>query len=131
MPPALLELYRNGLGLPLDLAVVKQPELSESRQVQLAVFDLGRRPVLRVGDTAVFLALDELRRVDVRPPFLKCLKEALIAFIHANSYILPDLTVYFGQSGVAVNVFVDGGVLVGLREIVEIFRYSLLFEEFV
>jgi hypothetical protein len=39
--------------------------------------------------------------------------------------------VYFGQSGVAVNVFVDGGVLVGLREIVEIFRYSLLFEEFV
>jgi len=68
--------------------------------------------------------------VDVGPPFLKCLKEALTAFIHANSYILPDLTVYFGQRGVAVNVFVDGGVLVGLREIVEIFRDPLLFEEF-
>src|SRR5664279_5863366 len=39
VPPALLELYRNGLGLPLDLTVVKQPELSESRQMQLAGFD--------------------------------------------------------------------------------------------
>jgi hypothetical protein len=78
VPPALLELYRNGLGLPLDLTVVKQPELSESRQVQLAVFDLGRRTILRIGDTAVFLALDELRRAYVRSPFLKFDKGPLI-----------------------------------------------------
>ena len=46
-------------------------------------------------------------------------------------YILPDLTVDFGQSSVMADVFDDVGVLVGLREIVEIFRYPLLFEEFV
>ena len=99
--------------------------------MQLAVFDLGRRPVLRIGDTAVFLAFDELGRVDAGPTFLECIEKTFIAFIHPYRYILPDLTVDFGQRGVMADVLDDVGVLVGLREIVEIFRYPLLFEEFV
>ena len=112
VPSSLLELHRNGLGLPLDLAVVKQPELSESRQVQLAVFDLGHRPVLRIGDTAVFLAFDELGRVDVSPPFLERIEEAFVSFVHPYRNILPDLTAHFGQRGVTADVFDDVGVLV-------------------
>ncbi len=64
--------------------------------MQLAVFDLGRGPVLRIGDTAVFLAFDELRRVDVSPTFLECIEKPFITFIHSYSYILSDLAVYFG-----------------------------------
>ena len=44
VPPALLELYRDGLGLPLDLAVVKQPELSESDKCSLPFLILAAGP---------------------------------------------------------------------------------------
>ena len=73
---------------------------------------LGLRPVLRVGDTAVFLAFHELGRVDVSPPFLEPIEEAFISFVHPYRYILPDLTVHFGQSSVTAYVFDDVGALV-------------------
>ena len=67
---------------------------------QAAVLDTATIPILGERKAPVFLALDGLRRLDVRPTFLDGLQPALCAFEHAHGNILPEMAMDGGQRGI-------------------------------